>query len=196
MGVTWAGVGLVALVLASSSSSARANVVLDFEALGHNKAVSPFSTYYSEDGFQLESSAFASWGSSTKNYAGSTALFAFFDSDVTTLSQTKGATFDLFSIDLSEAFSSGGYVPVTFIGTKVDGSQVQDSFSLDGAFGFQTHAFRGFTDLVSVQWSQEEQYHQFDNLKLGPATVPIPGAWALGVVGLALAGFAQRRFRP
>ena len=184
-------------LLALGSASVQANVTLDFESLCHNRAISSATGHYVERGFQLESSAFAAWGMYNRNAAGTAALFSVYDSDTTTFSAVNGQSFDFQSIDLSEAFRSGGFVPVTFVGHRADGSTVVDPTVLDGTFGFETHAFQGFDNLTSVTWQQNESYHQFDNISVAftsrAQAAPVPGAVMLGVLGLGLVGFGRRK---
>ncbi len=196
-------VGIVFALVAglAFASNARANIMLDFESLSGASALAGagstfISDTHSEGGFTLASSAFASWGASSNNYAGSTALFAMFDSDMTTLSRNGGGAFSFDSIDLGEAFSSGGTASVTFTGQRADGSTVANMVDLDGQFGFETFGFTGFNNLVSLSWSQGTIYTQFDNILLrSPAVVPVPGSVVLGAIGLGIVGLVRRRRR-
>ncbi len=194
-------VAALAVFVGAASPSALGNIVLDFEsAASSTKMYAGVSNEYTSFGFKLESSAFASWGTSSSNYAGSTALFNLFDNDTTVLSRTDGGVFDLYSIDLSEAFRGGRSASVDFVGTRVDGTQVVESVVLDGIFGFESFNFNSLTGVTSVFWSQGSSYHQFDNVALGlmgdpspGGVVPVPGAFLLGAFGLTLAGVIKRR---
>lgn len=196
-------VAALAVFVGAASPSALANIVLDFESVASStKMYAGVSNEYSSFGFKLESSAFASWGTSSSNYAGSTALFNLFDNDTTVLSRTDGGAFNLLSIDLSEAFRGGRSTTVDFVGTRVDGTQVVESVVMDGIFGFESFNFSHLIGVTSVFWSQGSSYHQFDNVALGlmgdpnpggGAVVPVPGAYLLGAFGLALAGLVKRR---
>ena len=192
-----AAAAVCSLSVLAAATPASANVTLDFSGFGRS-SLAGSSMYtsgtgpYSESGFQLESSMFASWGDGNQNYAGSTALFAFFSGDSTVLSRETGGVFDLLSIDLSEGFAGSGASSVTFTGTRSDGSQVTNSVVLDGVFGFETHTFSGFTGLTSVEWMQGSDYHQFDNMALAFTAVPLPGALAMGMLGLGLVGWMRK----
>lgn len=181
----------------ASASTALGNITMDFESLTQSPVLAGSGTAfladsYSESGFNVKSSAFASWEAGSSNYAGSTALFAMFDTDTVVLSRDNGGVFNLDSIDLSEAFTAPGPgAGVNFVGTRRDGSQVQEFVAIDGQFGFETHSFTGFNDLVSVQWQQGTTYHQFDNLSM--SVVPVPGAVFLGLVGLGVVSWVRRR---
>lgn len=196
-------VAVLAVCFPAASPSAQGNIVLDFEsAASSTKMYAGISNEYSSFGFKLESAAFGSWGTSSANFAGSTALFNLFDNDTTVLSRTDGGVFDLYSIDLSEAFRGGRSTTVDFVGTRVDGTQVVESVAMDGIFGFESFNFSSLSGVTSVFWSQGSSYHQFDNVALGlmgdpnpggGAVAPVPPAFLLGAFGLALAGLFKRR---
>src|SRR6185312_1488889 len=102
--------------------------------------------------------------------------------------------FTLTSIDLAEAWKSI-YIPtVTFHGTKVDGSTVTQSFTLDNIFpGFQTFTFTGFDNLTAVTWFTHDtsDYHQFDNVKVQlttPSNLTGVDFGSIGPAGTAPAG--------
>lgn len=192
-GLMVCAIGAVAL----GGTAAKANVTLNFESLCHTRSIVSVMNTYEEGGYRLHSSAFANWGMYHRNAAGTSALFAVLDNDLITFSAADGSAFNLQSIDLSEAFRTGGYVPVTFVGHRADGTSVTDSVVLDGAFGFETHRFQGFDNLTSVSWRQNEAYHQFDNITVlasrGAGAVPVPGSVMLGALGIGLVTFARRR---
>ena len=75
-----------------------------------------------------------------------------------------GGSFTLSSIDLSEAYFTGGSVSVFFTGTRSNSTTVSALFTLDGIFGNETFTFTGWNDLVSVTWFQDPDLHQFDNI--------------------------------
>lgn len=181
-----------------TGASARANVTLDFESLCHTRTINSAMNIYNEAGYQLRSSAFAVWGMYHQNAAGTSALFSMYENDMTTFSSVNGSAFSMRSIDLSEAFRSGGAGRVTFVGHRADGSTVTSSVDLDGVFGFQTHSFHGFNNLTSVTWTQNDTYHQFDNINVlasgGAQAAPVPGAAMLGLIGIAVVGLARRKF--
>ena len=86
---------------------------------------------------------FTVYGSSdTARYSGSPALTAEWWPTTISLKQDDGVPFTMTSIDLAEIWSSI-YIPtVTFYGARLDGSMVQQSFTLDNIFpGFQTFNF-------------------------------------------------------
>ena len=59
-----------------------------------------------------------------------------------------------------------GVTHVVSITEPADGSTVTATLTTDGVAGFQTFAFEGFTDLVSLSWVQVSPFHQFDNIVL------------------------------
>jgi hypothetical protein len=121
--------------------------------------------------------------------------------NVITLTHDDGTPFSLLSIDLARNFPFDPAPTVTFIGTKAGGGTVTESFTVttpEGVRAFQTFAFTGFTDLVSVSWGQPvlaDGLHQFDTIRL--AVIPEPSTLTLaGIGGVALVGLAVRRRRP
>jgi hypothetical protein len=83
---------------------------------------------------------------------------------------TKGSAFNLISVDLAEYSVFVAPRPVTFIGTKIDGTIVSTNFVLDGIIDgggllmdFQTFSFGPeFTQLVKVEVPTEG--YSLDNL--------------------------------
>jgi hypothetical protein len=148
-----------------------------------------------EDGFVLTAEGFASWDTDNLSYTGSRALFNDFIGDPTFLTVSGGGAFTLSSIDLSEAYFTGGPVSVTFVGTRSNSSTLSVTFALDGVFGNETFVFSAaWTDLVSVSWNQDPEFHQFDNIVVEAAgAVPEPGPLTLFGLGALSLGLAARR---
>ena len=57
-------------------------------------------------------------------------------------------------------------------GNKATGGTVSANFTLDGTFGYQTLTFSEFTNLSSVSWVQQSQFHQFDTIVVVPVPEP------------------------
>ncbi|MGV6848722.1 MAG: hypothetical protein ACWA5A_10120 [Marinibacterium sp.] len=156
-----------------------------------------FVNSYFEKGLTLTSSSnfgFASIGSSTSLYTGSSALLNNAANGVTTLSHVGTGLLEMKSITLSELFASGGSSTVTFTGTIQGGGTVQQSFTLDGTFGNETFTFSSaFTGLTSLSWTQVSPYHQFDDIMLLVAAVPAPASGLLGLTGLGAIAWLRRR---
>ena len=184
----------IAFVLCGVGTAHAATI--DFDSLG--QAGGGFilvGSPYAEDGFRLTAAGgfFRMWRDAHPYYPGSPAFTSPTPNDTITLTEIGGATFNILSIDLSEAVNLGGQnVSVTFVGTRADTSTVNQTFNLDGSFGPETFAFTGFTNLVSVSWVQSPDYHQFDNVVVAPE----PGTLALFAIGaLGLAAFPRRQLR-
>jgi hypothetical protein len=180
-------VALFAVILTAPRSAAQ---TIDFESIAGPDFLS-VGPSYTEAGFTLTAGAgnptsFARWGTTQPDYPGSTALFHQSDTGTSTitLTQVGGGAFNLSSIQVSELFNLGTpqTVPVNFTGTKAVGGPVSANFTLNGTFGFETLTFSSdFTELTSVSWVQESEFHQFDNIVVAP--VPEP-ATALGFAAL------------
>ena len=172
---------------------------LTFESLASADDNFSVGTSYTESGFKLDditttsNFGFATWGSTSPFFSGSTALMNNNDAGLTKLTQVGGGAFQLNSVDLTVMYpglTGDGAVAVTFAGTKLDGSIVTQTFSVnDGAP--QTFTFSGFTNLSQVTWQDSATYHQFDNINV--VAVPEPESYAMFLAGLGLMGFAARR---
>jgi hypothetical protein len=166
---------LLAVAVAAPHSTAQ--VTLDFDNLGSAN----FQTFPSvtEDGFTLTpggagvNDVFGMHGSSQTDYPGSPALFHQTGGMTITLTQVGGDPFNLTSMQVSELRNSGTQsVPLNFTGNKATGGTVSANFTLDGTFGFQTLTFSEFTNLSSVSWVQQSQFHQFDTIVVAPVPEP------------------------
>jgi hypothetical protein len=187
-------IGAVAQCCVIEASAA----VVSFESLASVDGNDAVGNTYVEQGFRFEDLTagfgFATWGSASDYYTGSTALLNNDDGGTTRLTQVNGAAFTLGAIDLAVMYpgiTAEGAVSVTFSGTRADSSTVSQTFVVnDGAV--QTFSFAGFTNLTSVTWNNDPMYHQFDNLNV--TAVPEPGSVAMFIAGLgALGALARRR---
>lgn len=177
-------------------------VILDFQSLEQNNDIgNNVGTSYTEDGFTVSQPgtqpyALFAFGTQSRSYPGSTALFNNNRDGVTRLTQVGGGAFTLSSIDLADLFNDGSQAPVTFTGLRADSSTTTQSFVTDNLSGLQTFNFSNFTNLVSVDWTQDTfSGHQFDNINVSSSTttaVPEPFT-ILGTLFGAGSGFILKR---
>jgi len=128
---------------------------------------------------------------------------------------TGGGAFTLNSVDVAEFWqaSSGlsDFMDVIFTGNQSGGGVLSLTFTLDGirdgvggANDFQTVAFAGWTDLLSVTVTGRNVQgafgdYQLDNIVYDSTqtAVPEPATWALLILGFgAVGGALRRRRRP
>jgi hypothetical protein len=206
---------LVAFGAFLAAGSGRANTVLDFQDIpipGNTDSATFFT--YSNSGFTLTATnpstgfqtGFQAHGANSIFFAGAIGVTAFAPAsapdNVIELQQTSGDPFSLVSIDLARNFAFDPAPTVTFVGTKVGGGTVTETFTVTTPLGvdaFQTFTFSGFTNLAAVTWGQpvaSSGMHQFTdiNLAVPVASTPEPGTWLLLVGALSgLAGYRCRR---
>lgn len=189
---------IITFFLTTQISSA---VVIDFESLyENNNSTNNQGDSYSEDGFTLTKPDdfynFMSFGDLSPKFVGSTSLFNNTVGTTTTLTKDDGGFFSIFSIDLNE-LNFDRVVTVNFTGTTSGGGTVNQSFTLDGIKStVETFFFNAlFTDLTQLSWVQESPYHQFDNIVLDVAAVPVPAALPMMASGLLAFGFVAYRRR-
>ena len=189
---------LAASLQGFSALAAASPVVIGFDSLMQdNDQTNEIGNVYRESGFEFSNPrnpfSFASFGTQNPFFNGSTALFNDNTDGQTRLSQIGGGLFSLSSITLSTL--APGYTEegtsVTFTGLLATGGSVMQSFNVaDGAA--QTFSFSpNFSNLSAVTWSNEANFHQFDNITV--AAVPEPETYALMLSGLGLVAFAARR---
>ena len=189
---------LAASLQGFSALAAASPVVIGFDSLMQdNDQTNEIGNVYRESGFEFSNLSnpfsFASFGTQNPFFNGSTALFNDNTDGQARLSQIGGGLFSLSSITLSTL--APGYTEegtsVTFTGLLATGGSVMQSFNVaDGAA--QTFSFSpNFSNLSAVTWSNEANFHQFDNITV--AAVPEPETYALMLSGLGLVAFAARR---
>jgi hypothetical protein len=176
------------------------NSVLDFDSLSHiDDDYIYHSRIHIEDGYILDANnnlGFASWGSLSQHYTGSSSLINDAGSGLTTLRRLDNQSFDLHSIDL------GGLliwlpldgIKVTFTGTKADNSLITQTFT--GSIPVSTYFFNDFNNLSKVEWLQDNDtlgLHQYDNIVL--SAVPETSTVLLFSIGLiGIAALRRRKF--
>lgn len=167
-----------AAVIGLTSSPAIAEVI-DFEDLPHTDELTGAGTVYSSKGFTLTYApavgepypvGFTTVGPSWQFNGRSAAFTANSCSATTTITADNNNPLTLKSIDLA-ALNGDINVYVDFIGTKADGTTVQETIQLVGKKVWKKyHLPPEFHNLQSVTWVQGDcivnQPHMFDNINV------------------------------
>ena len=147
-----------------------------------------FNTYNIGDTYQFEdyqikgtsswpstNTGFHVYQSDSLNWTGSIGLSYFDVSGRIELTTISGGLFGIDSIDLSRGDQNTGLIPVGFVGNKVDGTQVFQTYNFTDTIIGKSDTFtfsEDFNNLTSLVWYQGAEWHQFDNIVIN--TVPEP----------------------
>ena len=190
----WLFMGVTAILLGASVADTN-TVTLDFESLTTSGAgYSELGVSYTEQDFEFEAyptGALYYYHSDDEHFAGSTALFhmQMGGTSNTLLAQKDGLLFDVVSIDLSEIRPDASSVRAVLVGSKDDSSTVSKLLTVDGAFGFETFALQGFTNLTELRLEDDIAMFQYDNITIN--VIPEPASVLF--VGLGLLMLRRRR---
>jgi len=162
--------------------AATQSIVIDFEALAASGTNFTYIASWSEDGFTVadpsSADSYTFGAPQTGNaayYQGSTSLVNNWPGDATVLTKDDGGAFDVSSIDIAELRTTDtAPIQIAFTGTRADATTVTATFTTDGAAGFETFTFTGFTALTSLSWIQVSPYYQFDNIAVAVQTADPP----------------------
>jgi len=189
----------VALALALAAAPAQAQIMtFDANACSGSGSVGNAGSFV-EDGYSLSftGSGWAAWCSAAGGYAGSPAIFENSPGGTISLTQVGGGAFSIFSIDLATVYLGGSAGSAAFTGYINGGGTVQTTFNYLAAAGnpvFNTFYFgAGWDNLLSVEWTQDDPYHQFDNVALGAPSEVVPEPATMTLLATGLAGMAAAR---
>jgi len=204
---------VAALIMLGIAGVSNASVVNFSDLSTPGNGFNNLGTSVTHDGFKFSSTdggygnMLGVWQNSAPNHPSggdlSTSLAEYYAYSETTMTETNNSLFQLNAIDLA-AWGTGyfGTFNVTFTGTKLGGSTVQQVFTVDNFSGstpvLQHFIFSGFTDLEKVQFTQgiwtQSSVYQFNNLVANQAQVPEPDSILLFCTGVAgLVGIRVRR---
>lgn len=186
--------GLAALFVAASAAPASA-VLIDFEGIAAANTVTTESGFRDIDGVRFATThghiidgAYASAGGYYSQNG--TSWFMQDNTAPLTVSMANGASFSLSSFDVGEYASVGPQV-LTMTLTFAGGGTAVDTFTTDGAGGFQTIA-TNYSNLQSIGLQNSIGRLSFDNFLINESAA-VPGPGALGLLGLGIAALGMRR---
>jgi hypothetical protein len=192
----WAAGSVVAGAVGLAGAPALADVIT-FDGVSPGIYSHPVTSPYVEGIYSISApNGLYYLGTLDVRYAGENNLFDSNYDDVTTLTTTNGAAFNLKSIDLAEMyFVPPPNEPTTFTGTTAGGKTVTELFNVDNTSPFATYNFNAnFSDLTSVSWTSTGPYTpQFAHMVLSPA--PEPASWIMLILGFLGLGATLRTRR-
>jgi hypothetical protein len=164
--------------------SANAGLI-HFDDLAEQAGVNTYNigdTYQFED-YQIKGTSswpstnagFHVYQSDSLNWTGSIGLSYFDVSGRIELTTISGGLFGIDSINLSRGDQNTGLIPVGFVGNKVDGTQVFQTYNFTDTIIGKSDTFNfseDFNNLISLVWYQGAEWHQFDNIVIN--SVPEP----------------------